>query len=192
MCLSVLLLLAGLITYIWDINEALSVCYWQMKDSIPRCTPDVENCENLFYNYEPRCRYSNDQVTTAISVLLCIGGIFAITALSCYCYSINLTTPPPQKCCNNRCLWKAWASLATIGALFAVYSLGFFLEFSHYPAAKQPAIDTDGVYYAIMLAGAFTFLAVGMLLAIIGLVVLCCLRTDNAHKYEDVNEAINI
>ncbi|CAL4169386.1 unnamed protein product [Meganyctiphanes norvegica] len=190
--LSALMLLIGFIAYIWDINEALSDCWWQMDDQIKNmCKPGEENCKDRFLYYEPTCQYTNEQLITSVSVLLLIGGIFAILALSCYCYSINLTTPLPKKCCSNRCLLKGFASLATIGGLLSVYSLAFFISGSHYPAAKRPARDSDSVYYALTYMGAFTFLAVGMLLAIIGLLLLCCITTNKeVGDYEE--EAINI
>ncbi|CAL4114138.1 unnamed protein product, partial [Meganyctiphanes norvegica] len=192
--LSAVLLFAGIVTYVVDINQALTVCWRQIRDNLPWCGPEEENCAEKFRYYEASCYYnSNEDLLMAVALLLFLGGIFTIIALSCFCYSVNLSNPPSKKCCNNGCLWKGWVSLATIGALFAVYSLSLFVKFSHHPAANRPPAENDGVTYALTIMGASVFLAVGVLMAIIGLVLLCFIRTGKADTdYKDVDEEINI
>ncbi|CAL4063818.1 unnamed protein product [Meganyctiphanes norvegica] len=96
-CLSAVLLFAGIVTYIWDIHQALMVCWRQIRDNLPWCGPEEENCTEKFRYYEASCYYSNGDLFMAVVLLLFLGGIFAIIALSCFCYSINLSNPPPKK-----------------------------------------------------------------------------------------------
>lgn len=177
---SAVLLFAGLTVFILDVHAAILSCWRQLDYVTPR-TVNISSTET-FEVYEPECVYYNQSVVITVAVLLALGGIIAITGLMSFCRTMNMrmTAQSSKIPCSNHCLCKGWVSLFTLSAVFLVYSVAFFIKFSHHPASNRPGRENDGIIYAFVTCGAFFFMALALFMAVIGVMILCYMDTENS------------
>lgn len=190
--LSAVLLFVGLIVFILDVHNAIVSCWRQLDYVTPR-TVNISSTET-FEVYEPECVYYNQNIVIVVAVLLGLGGIITIMGLISFCRTLNMrvTAQTSKIPCSNQSLCKGWVSLFTLSALFLVYSMAFFIKFSHHPASNRPGRENDSITYAFVTCGAFFFMALALFMAVIGVMLLCYMDTedplckirDGKHKYE--------
>ncbi|CAL4122449.1 unnamed protein product [Meganyctiphanes norvegica] len=187
--LSAVLLFVGLVVFILDVHNAILNCWRQIEYITPR-TINISGTEP-FDIYEPACVYNNESVTSTVVVLLVLGGVISITGLMSFCrtYNMGIQTHITEKPCSNHCICKGWVTLFTLVAVFLVYSLAFFIKFSHHPASNRPGSDNDGITYGFVTLGAFFFLAMALFLAIIGVMLLCYMDLEFFFKIENDKDA---
>lgn len=178
--LSAVLLFVGLIVFILDIHNAIRSC-WRQLDYITPRTINISSTES-FAVYEPECVYYNQSVVVTVAVLLVLGGIIAITGLMSFCRTLNMrvASQSSKVPCSNYCLCKGWVSLFTLSAVFLVYSVAFFIKFSHYPASNRPGRENDGITYAFVTCGAFFFMALALFMSVIGVMLLCYMDIEDS------------
>jgi len=178
--LSAVLLFVGLIVFVLDVHNAIQTCWRQLDNITPR-TINISSTE-IFTVYEPECVYYNQSIGITVAVLLCLGGVIAVMGLMSFCRTLNMRVAPQtlKTPCSNLCLRKAWVSLFTLSGVFLVYSMAFFIEFSHYPASNRPGSDNDGITYFFVTCGAFFFMALALFMAVIGVMVLCYTNTEDS------------
>lgn len=188
MILSAVLLFTGLVVFILDVHNAILSC-WRQLEFITPTTINISATETLDL-YEPECVYYSESVISTFAVLLVLGGVIAITGLISFCRTLNMRMPSyiKEKPCSNYCLTKGWVSLFTLGGVFLVYSLAFFIKFSHHPASNRPGSDNDGITYAFVTLGAFFFLALALFMSVIGVMLLCYMEIDLDGKIQNAND----